>query len=113
MKRLIPAILLILSASAVPSQQPKVTDTQFRVEPMGQSLAATIENARHSGDQLWLAYEIAALPGHHISACSDWQNSSDSEDECCGEYRLEDENHLNRNGKSTAPQNLYVLLRFD
>lgn len=104
---------MILSAM-LPAQQPKVADTQFRVEPMGQNLAATVDRVRHATDQVWMGYEIAALPGHHMSTCSDWHNDSDSDDGCCGEYRLEDEfNNTHRDSHSQVTQNLYVLFRFE
>ena len=113
MKGLIPALVLILGAAALPAQQPKVADAQFRVEPMGQNLAATIDRVRHSGDQVWLGYEVTALPGRHISACSDWQNNSDSDEGCCGEYQLENEGETHRSRDSQVTQNLYVLFRFE
>jgi hypothetical protein len=114
MKALFTTFVVLLSAAALTGQQPKVADTQFRVEPMGQNLSATIDRVRHSGDQVWTGYEITALPGHHMSTCSDWHNDSDSDDGCCGEYRLEDEfNNMHRNSNSQVTQNLYVLFRFE
>jgi hypothetical protein len=112
MKRLFPASALLLLAAALPAQQPTVTDSQFRVEPLGQTLAATVDRVRHSSDQLWLGYEVAGVPGVHISACSDWSNSSN--DGCCGEYRLEDEFSTHRTSNSAlTPRNMYILYRFE
>ncbi|MGA2046252.1 MAG: HEAT repeat domain-containing protein [Terracidiphilus sp.] len=113
MTRNINAFLFLSIAVAMPAQQPRVSDTQFKSEPVAQSLAATVDRARHSSEQLWLGYEVPALAGAHLTTCSDWSDSSQSEDDCCGEYRLEDERgmHSSRNGQ--AAQNVYVLLRFD
>lgn len=113
MKRIILAFLLLGIAVALLAQQPKVSDTQFNTEPVGQSLAGTVDRLRHANDQLWLGYEVQALAGTHLSSCSDGSDSSQTEDGCCGEFRLEDERgmHSSRNGQST--QNVYVLLRFN
>jgi len=114
MKALISASIILLCASALTAQQPKVSDSQFRVEPVGQNLAATIDRVRHSSDRLWLGYEVPALAGLHMSSCSDWSDSSQSEDGCCGEYRLEDERGDHRsNNKGMADQNVYILFRYE
>ena len=113
MKGPITASVILLLTSLLPAQQPKVSNTQFRVEPIGQNLAATIDRVRHSNDRLWLGYAVPALPGLHLSACSDWSDSSQTEDGCCGEYRLEDDHGTYRNSNGPADQNVYVLLRFD
>ena len=113
MKRPFPAFVILLLASALPAQQPKVSDTQFRVEPIGQNLAATVDRVRHSNDQLWLGYEVPGVPGLHLSTCSDWSDSTQSDDGCCGEFRLEDEHGTHRSSNGPAEQNVYVLLRFD
>lgn len=114
MKAPISASMILLCASVLPAQQPKVSEAQFRVEPVGQTLASTIDRVRHSNDRLWLGYEVRALPGLHLSSCSDWSDSSQSEDACCGEYRLEDEHggYRSNNNESVA-QNVYILLRFE
>jgi HEAT repeat protein len=107
-------VCLMILAGMLPSQQPKVVDGQFHVEPMGQNLVTTVDRMRHASDRVWLGYEIEALPGRHMSTCSDWHNDSDSDDGCCGEYRLEDEgNNTHRNSSSQETQNLYVLFRFE
>jgi len=113
MKGPITASAILLFASVLPAQQPKVSDTQFRAEPVGQNLAATVDRVRHSKDQLWLGYEVPALPGLHLSTCSDPSNSSQSDDECCGEYRLEDEHGTHGNNNAGAQQNVYILFRYD
>lgn len=105
------AAVVFVSAAFSPAQQPKVSDTQFNVEPVGQSLAGSVDRVRHSNDQIWLGYEVPALPESHLSRCSNWSDSSD--DGCCGEFRLEDEHGTYRNRKEPAAQNAYVLLRFD
>src|SRR5947208_1045064 len=112
MKGPISAFILLLAA-ALPAQQPKVSDAQFKVEPMGQSLAPTIDRVRHSNGQLWLGYEVPALPGLHLSTCSDLSDSPYSEDGCCRESRLQDEHGIRRNSNGAAEQNAYVLFRFD
>ena len=109
----IAASLLLACAAALPAQQPKVGNTQLKTEAVEQSLAATIDRARHANDQLWLAYEIQALPGKHLSSCSDWSDSSQSEDGCCGEYRLEDEHDMHTTSNDKSPQNVYILLRYE
>lgn len=107
------ALLLVAFAAALPAQQPKVRDTQFKSEQVEQNLAATVDRARHSSEQLWLGYEVPALAGAHLSTCSDWQDSSQTEDECCGEYRLEDESGMHSSSEGQTAQDVYVLLRFD
>jgi hypothetical protein len=109
----IAAFLLVACAAALSAQQPKVSDTQFKAEPVEQNLAATVEQLRHSNDQLWLGYEVPALPGARLSTCSDWSDSAQSDDGCCGEYRLEDERGMQNSNNGQAAQNLYVLLRFE
>jgi HEAT repeats len=107
------AFLLIAFAAALPAQQPKVSDTQFKSEPVEGNLAATVDRLRNSNEQLWLGYEVPALAGAHLTTCSDWSDSSQTEDDCCGEYRLEDERGTHSSGNRQAAQNAYVLLRFD
>ena len=114
MKAMISASMILLFAPVLPAQQPRVSDTQFRVEPVSQNLAATIDRVRHSNDRLWLGYEIPALPGLHLSSCTDWSESSEPDDACCGEYRLEDDHGTHRsNNNGMAEQNVYVLLRYE
>lgn len=112
MKIFIPAFL-VLAMAALPAQQPKVSDAQFKTEPVEQTLASTIDRARHSTDQVWLGYEVPAMAGKHLTACSDWSGSSQNDDDCCGEYRLEDERGMHTNSNGAAAQNVYVLLRYD
>jgi hypothetical protein len=113
MKTLICAFLCIPFTAALPAQQPKVSDTQFKTEPVEQSLAATVNRVRHSNDQLWLGYEVPALAGVHLTTCSDRSDSPQSEDDCCGEYRLEDERGMHSTNNGQSAQDVYVLLRFD
>jgi hypothetical protein len=113
MKRFFLASLLLVFAAVLPAQQPKVSDTEFKTEPVEQNLAATVDRVRHSRDQLWLGYEVPALPGTHLSTCSDWSDSSTTGDGCCGEYRLEDERGTHSSSNAPAAKSVYVLLRFD
>jgi hypothetical protein len=113
MKRTIIAFLFLAIAVALLAQQPRVSDAQFRVEPTGQTLAATVDRVRHSNDQLWLGYEVPAVPGMHVSACSDWSNSSDSDQGCCGEYRLEDEFSMHHTSNDKTARSVYILYRFE
>jgi len=113
MKRTIIAFLFLAIAVAMLAQQPRVSDAQFRVEPMGQTLAPTVDRVRHSSDQLWLGYEVPSVPGVHVSSCSNWSNSSESDDGCCGEYRLEDEFSMHHSGDDKTARNVYILYRFE
>ena len=107
------ALLLIAFAAALPAQQPKVSNPQLKSEPVEQSLAATVDRLRHSSDQLWLGYEVPALAGARLTTCSDGSDFSPNDDDCCGEYRLEDERGMHSAGKGQAFQNVHVLLRFE
>ena len=113
MKASIHAFLVLIFTAALPAQQPKVSDAQFKSEPVERNLAATIDQVRHANDQLWLGYEVPALPGTHLTTCSEWSDSSQSEDGCCGEYRLEDNRGMHSSNNGQAAQNVYVLLRLD
>ena len=114
MKNLIVASLFLLFVAAVPAQQPKVTDTQLQIVPVERNLAATVDRMRNSNDLLWVGYQVAALPAMHFSTCSDWSNSGDSDDDCCGEYHLEQDEHAtHRSNDAPATRNVYVLLRFE
>src|ERR1700722_16633687 len=110
-------LVLTLAASALMSsaQQPRVTNTQFHSGPLSLGLSATVDRFRHSNSPLWLGYAVQALPRTHLSACSSWTGSSQVEDGCCNEYRLEDSSdNLNSSDRndSTNPT-FYVLLRID
>src|SRR3981081_1195970 len=83
-------IALILSASAISAQQPKVSNTQFNTEPASSGLSATVTRFQRTNQPLWIGYEVPALPRTHLSSCSDSTGSSQAEDGCCGEYQLED-----------------------
>lgn len=113
MKALFTASMLVVFAAAVPAQQPRVSDTQVKVESLDRNLATTVERVRHSSDRVWLGYEVAALPASRLPACSTWNESSQSEDGCCGEFRLEDDHGVRTSNSGDSAQNLYVLLRFD
>jgi HEAT repeat protein len=113
MKAFIPAFLALAFTAALPAQQPKVSNAQFKTEPVEQNLASTVNRASHSNDQLWLGYELAALPGTHLTTCSDWSDASQSDNDCCGEYRLEDERGVHSSSNGQASPNVYILLRFD
>ena len=107
-------LALILSASAIVAQQPKVVNTQFNTEPAGAGLSATVARFQRSNQPLWIGYEVPALPRTNFSSCSDSEGASQSEDGCCGEYQLES----TRDGMSTtdqkpSPVNMYVLVRLD
>lgn len=113
MRRLFIAPMIFALATALPAQQPKVSNTQFKTEPASPNLRAAIERLRHSPDQLWLGYEVPALPGSRLSTCSNWSDSSQTDDGCCGEFPLEDEHGTYRNRNEPSAQNLYVLFRFE
>lgn len=107
------AFMLFVGASAVPAQQPRVSDTQLKVESVDRNLAATVDRVRQSSDQLWLGYEVPALPESRLPECSNGYDSSQTEDGCCGEYRLEDDRNIHSSRNDRAAQNVYILLRFD
>jgi hypothetical protein len=110
-------LVLILGASALVTcaQEPQVTHTQFHSGPMSLGLSATVDRFRHTNGPLWLGYAVQALPRTHLSACSSWTGSSQVEDGCCHELRLEDTaDNLNTSAQADAPApTVYVLLRID
>ena len=107
------ASIFLACAAASPAQQPKISNTQLKIEPVSQGLAATVGSVSHAGDQIWVGYEVPALPGSHLPACSNWSDSSQAEDGCCGEYRLEDDHGIHNGHEDQTAQSVYVLLRFD
>jgi hypothetical protein len=113
------ALALILGASGVAAQQPKVVNTQFNTEPAGGGLSATVARLQRSTQPLWVGYEMPALPRTNFSACSDFEDAPQSEEGCCGEYQLESPRpgFIARDGLSSAqkpsPTSMYVLLRLD
>ena len=114
MKRHLVAIIICASTVALMAQQPKVSNAQFTVEPIGGTLTATVDRFRRSAEQLWLGYEVQALPQSHLSTCSNWSDSSAMDDGCCGEYRLEETDYIvNKGDHSPTAQNIYILLRLD
>ncbi|QNI30907.1 HEAT repeat domain-containing protein [Alloacidobacterium dinghuense] len=114
MKRHLLAIVICASTLALLAQQPKVTNTQFTVEPLGGKLTVAVDRFRQSSEQLWLGYEVAALPQSHLSTCSNWSDTSQMDDGCCGEYRLEENDHSMSSGdRAPVPQNIYILFRLD
>ena len=110
-------MVLALAASALMTcaQQPRVTNTQFHSGPVSLGLSATVDRFRHSNGPLWLGYAVQALPRTHLSACSSWTGSSEVEDGCCNELRLEDTaDNLNTSEHPDSPAPIvYVLLRLD
>ena len=115
MKKHLAAIVICASTLALVAQQPKVSNANFTVEPIGGTLTATVDRFRHSSEQRWLGYEVAALPQSHFSACPNWSDASSMDDECCGEYRLEDRSNdsVNRGIQAASERNVQVLLRLD
>ncbi len=107
MKPFIPAFLVFACAFALPAQQPKVADTQFKSEPVQQNLTATMDRLRHASEQLWLGYEVPAFAGRHMSTCSDWSDSQ-SDDGCCGEYHLEDEGGMHSSSNGQPPHRVFT-----
>jgi hypothetical protein len=115
MKEHLVAVVICASALALLAQQPKVSNTNFTVESIGGTLTATVNRFRHSSEQRWLGYEVAALPQAHFSTGSICSDASPMDDECCGEYRLEDNSNysVNRGSHTASEYNLHVLLRLD
>ncbi len=115
MKKHLVAIVICASTLALLAQQPKVSNTTFTVEPLGGTLTATVDRFRHSSEQRWFGYKVAALPQSHFSTCSDWSSASSMDDGCCGEYRLEDNHNysVSRSDHAASEYNIYVLLRLE
>lgn len=114
MKKHLVAIVICVSTLTLLAQQPRVNNTNLTIESIGGTLTATVDRFRQSGEQRWLGYEVPAPPQSHFSTCSNWPNASSMDNECCGEYRLEDDSNygVNRNDP-TAEYNVDVLLRLD
>src|SRR5277367_319857 len=112
-----PLIILVLAASALLAcaQEPKVINTRFHSSPAAPGVSVAVDRFRHSGGPLWLGYAVQALPRTHLSACSSWTESSEVEDGCCNELRLEDTgDNLNTSERADLPApTMYVLLRID
>ncbi len=115
MKNLFLALMLAASALGISAQQPKTINTQIQVGPVGPGLSATVARFQQSNGPLWVGYQVQALPRTHLSACSSWNGSSQVEDGCCNEYRLEDStDNLNTSEQKDATNPvIYVLLRID
>lgn len=108
-------IALILSASAIAfsGQQPRVSNTQMSTEPASSGLSATVTRFQHSSQQLWIGYEVPALPRGHSSSCGD-SNGASSDDGCCSEIQLEGSTErVIDSAQATEPGKVYVLLRFE
>jgi hypothetical protein len=108
------ALVLSASAIAISAQQPKVVNTQFNTEAATSGLSATVTRFQRSNQQLWIGYEVPALPRTNFSSCSDSAGASQAEDGCCGEYQLEDtRDSMTTNDQKSSPSDMYVLLRLD
>lgn len=109
--------VLILAAStvAISAQQPQVSNTQFHTEPAGTGLSATVDRFRQSNQPVWIGYSVPALPGIHLSSCGSWNNSSATDDGCCGEYQLEGSQHDIEKGTKypSSVSEINVLLRVE
>ena len=114
MKRHIAAAAFCAFSIALPAQQPKIDNTQLTVEQVTGNLASTVDRFRHSKDRVWIGYEVPALPESHLSTCSYESNGWQSDDSCCGEYQLEDDDHgMNRSRSAPVAHNIDVLLRLE
>src|SRR5271168_2395836 len=100
MKRYFIAMAVCAATLNAPAfaQQPKVSNTQFTTEAVSGNLPAVMERLGHAQDQAWLGYEVPSLPGRHFSSCSAGTDPEQSEDGCCGEYRLEDQEYSVNSG---------------
>ena len=109
------ALIVTASALGISAQQPKTVNTQLHLGSVGPGLSATVERFQQSNGPLWVGYQVQALPRTHLSACSSWSGSSQVEDGCCNEYRLEDstDNLNSSDQKDTVNPVVYVLLRID
>jgi hypothetical protein len=115
MKNAFLTLILAASTLGISAQQPKTANTQFHIEPAGAGLSAAVARFQQSNGPLWLGYQTQALPRTHLSACSSWTGSSQVEDGCCNEYRLEDSgDSLNTSDqKDAVGPVIYILLRLD
>src|SRR5271168_2192111 len=115
MKNAFLALMLAVSAFGISAQQPKTVNSQFHAGPVGSGLSATVARFQQSSGPLWVGYQVQALPRTHLSACSSWNGSSQVEDGCCNEYRLEDStDNLNSSDQKDAVNPVvYILLRID
>ena len=119
MKHVALALALILGASIVAAQQPKVVTTQFNTEPAGGGLSATVARLQRSSQPLWLGYEVPALPRANFTSCSYFEDARQSEEGCCGEYELESPSpgftaqDSPSSAQKPSPASMYVLLRLD
>lgn len=107
---------ILIGAAAFPAlaQQPRVSNTNFTGEAVNGSLGASLERLSHAHEALWVGYEVPALPDTRLTSCSSGNDPGQSDDGCCGEFRLEDHDYTNNNGKNAAAaRSVYVLLRFD
>ena len=59
MKRSMITLLSFAFAGALAAQQPKVSETQFKAEPVERSLAATVERVR-KGEPVYSAEQVRA-----------------------------------------------------
>jgi HEAT repeat protein len=115
MKHALLTLILAVSALGISAQQPKTVNTQLHVGSVGPGLSATVTRFQQSSGPLWVGYQVQALPRTHLSACSSWTGSSQVEDGCCNEYRLEDStDNLNTSEQKDAVNPVvYILLRID
>ena len=105
------AAVLGMSTLAM-AQQPKVVNTQFHTEPVGADLSAAVSRLQHASGPLWMGYQVATVPGSRFSVCS---GDSESENGCCGVYRLEDSDHTYRSGdqNQVSQTSVDILVRID
>lgn len=113
--RLIVAVFLCASAVAISAQQPQVKNTQLNSISAGSGVSAAVDRFLHSGELVWVGYEVPVIAGTRLSACGDWTSSSQVEDGCCNEYQLEKSgDNLNTSGsQSDSASEMYVLIRLD
>jgi HEAT repeat protein len=108
-------IAIVLGASVLATAQaPKVVNAQFRTEPAGPGLSATVDRFQHANGPLWLGYEVPALAQSHFSVCSG-DSRPTMDDGCCGEYRLEDSDHSFQpsDRDERVETRINILLRID
>ena len=108
------AVAVLGVSTLAMAQQPKVVNAQFHTESVGAGLSATVSRLQHTSGPLWLGYEVPAVPGSHFATCSGGTRS-DTDDGCCGVYRLEDsDNTFNSSDSDRTPQtSIGMLVRID
>jgi len=122
MNRLYRSILVIACvlgcAAAARADQPKITNARLETRSAADGLDRTYRSFLSAQSEPgWLAYSVAAIPGHYPLCCSDgW---SDDDRESCGRCSLESDRDTNHTVSGSGsgvehlegPQEMVIFLR--